>query len=71
MTPPCQIIKAAAPNMAVYMAKLDGRNAVLAMKLPGLVASATTKRRPTRGVRIRLMARKRKVCARAQTKARA
>lgn len=70
LTPPCQIMNADAPAMAVYMAKLDGRKAVLAWKLPGLVASATAKRTPTRGVRTRETARKKSVCERAQIKAR-
>lgn len=49
--PPRQFMNAAAPNMVMYMAKLDGRYAALEWKLPGLKISAVMKKRPTRGLR--------------------
>lgn len=57
LNPPVQSMKAAAPNMPVYMAKLEGRNAVLAWKFPGLRTKAKMKKTPIRGCTVRLTTR--------------
>ncbi len=49
-------MKAAAPIMLIYMAKLEGRNAALAWKFPGLVTVAMRKKRPIRALIVRLAA---------------
>jgi hypothetical protein len=55
--------------MTIYMAKLDGRYAVLAWKLPGLKTRAKMKKRPIRGFSVRQMTLHISVWQRAQTKA--
>lgn len=62
-------MNAAAPSIAVYMAKLDGRNAALEWKFPGLNTSAAMKNSPTRGLSARQIAFHIKVWQRAQMKA--
>lgn len=57
LNPPVQSMKAAAPNMPVYMAKLEGRYAVLAWKFPGLRIKARMKKTPMRGWTVRLITR--------------
>jgi len=69
-SPPRQFMKAAAPSIAMYIAKVEGRKAVLALKLPGLVTVAITKKRPIRGFSVVLITRKRRVWQRAQEKPR-
>ncbi len=54
--PPFQFMKAAAPSMAMYIAKLEGRYAVLEWKLPGLKTMAMMKKIPMRGLRVPLTA---------------
>ena len=71
LRPPFQLMKAAAPSMVMYMAKLEGRKAVLEWKLPGLVTSATMKKRPILGFRAKHTALHISVWLRAQTRARA
>jgi hypothetical protein len=61
----------AAPNMTIYIAKLDGRNAVLEWKLPGLNMRAMMKKTPIRGLRVRQMTLHIKVWHKAQENARA
>lgn len=55
--------------MAMYMAKLEGRYAVLAWKLPGLETRARMKKRPIRGFSVRQTTLHISVWQRAQTKA--
>ena len=69
--PPRQFMKAAVPIMTIYMAKLDGRYAVLAWKFPGLHTVAMMKNRPMRGFRVLLRTRNSIVWQRAHAKARA
>lgn len=40
LSPPFQFMKAAIPNIVVYMAKLDGRKAAEAWNIPGLKSMA-------------------------------
>ena len=58
--PPLQFINAAIPNIVVYIAKLDGRNAADAWNIPGLNIIEIIKNRATRGFRVLL--RTRNVC---------
>jgi hypothetical protein len=48
-------MKEAAPSIPVYMAKLEGRKAVLAWKFPALRTVARRKRTPMRALRVRVM----------------
>jgi hypothetical protein len=59
-------MQAAAPSMHVYMAKLDGRNAVLALKLPGLVMVTRRKIMPILPLRVELVTMNMMVWQRAQ-----
>ena len=70
LSPPRQFISAAAPTMTVYMAKLEGRYAVLAWKFPGLSTRAMMKKIPIRGLSVRQTTLHIRVWQRAQTKAR-
>jgi hypothetical protein len=54
--PPRQFMKAAAPSMQAYMAKLEGRKAALAWKLPGLMTVMRRKNMPTRPFIVELVA---------------
>jgi hypothetical protein len=69
LIPPRQLMNAAAPIIAVYMAKLEGRKAALAWKFPGLNTVAAMKNSPTRGLSARQMAFHINVWQRAQMKA--
>lgn len=69
LRPPFQFMKAAAPSVTKYMAKLDGRKAVLAWKFPGLAMVPIRKKRPIRLLSVVLVTIKRIVCVRAHTKA--
>lgn len=69
LSPPRQFMNAAAPRRDVYMAKLEGRKAVAAWKLPGERMVARMKRRPTRGFSVKLTTRNRRTWHRAQPKA--
>jgi hypothetical protein len=53
--PPRQFMKEAAPSIPVYIAKLEGRKAVLAWKFPALRTVARRKRTPMRAFRVRVM----------------
>ena len=70
LSPPRQFMNAAAPSMHMYMAKLDGKKAALAWKLPGLVTVAMRKKMAILPLRVRLMTLNRTVWHSAQTKAR-
>lgn len=70
LIPPFQFMKATVPSMTMYMAKLEGRYAVLAWKLPGLRTTAMRKNKPIRWLRVRLMIRHSSVWHSAQAKAR-
>lgn len=63
-------MKAAAPSMHIYIAKLEGKNAVLAWKFPGLVTSAIRKNTPILPLIVTLMAWYKIVWHRAQRMAR-
>jgi len=69
--PPLQFIKAAIPNIVVYIAKLDGRKEADAWNMPGLNTLAIIKNMAIRGFKMLLMTRNICVWQRAQTKARA
>lgn len=69
LSPPRQFINAAAPRVTMYMAKLDGRNAVLAWKLPGLKTVARRKKMPMRLLRVVLVTMNKMVWHRAQPRA--
>ena len=70
LSPPLQFMNAAAPRRDVYMAKLEGRKAVLAWKLPGDKTVARRKKMPILGLRVKLMTRKKRTWHKAHTKAR-
>ena len=70
LMPPRQFMKDAAPTIAKYIAKLDGRYAVLAWKFPGLRTVAMMKKIPIRGLIVVLTTRKSRVWQKAQEKAR-
>jgi hypothetical protein len=69
--PPRQFMKAAAPSILIYMAKLEGRNAVLAWKFPGLRTVAARKIIAIREFNVVLMIRHSHVWHKAQRKANA
>ena len=69
LSPPLQFMNAAAPRSDVYMAKLDGRYAVLAWKFPGDRTVASRKKIPILGFRVKLMTRKKRTWHRAHTNA--
>lgn len=70
LIPPRQFMNATAPSIAVYMAKLEGRYAVLEWKFPGLSVRAMTKNIPIRGFRVAAITLHIKVWHREQTNAR-
>lgn len=70
LRPPRQFMNEAAPSMHMYMAKLEGRNAVLAWKFPGLMTVAMRKKMPILPFRVELTTLNMTVWQRAQTKAR-
>ncbi|KAG7142015.1 hypothetical protein HYQ46_007706 [Verticillium longisporum] len=70
LRPPRQFMKAVAPSMLAYMAKLEGRKAVLAWKFPALKTVAQRKMMPIRALRVVLTTRKRRTWHRAQAMAR-
>ncbi len=67
---PERSMKAAAPSMAAYMAKLDGRYAVAAWNMPDADADASRKYSATRGPRAAPTDRNRRVSHAAQPRAR-
>jgi hypothetical protein len=69
LKPPRQFMNAAAPRVTIYMAKLEGRKAVLAWKLPGLMTVAMRKKIPMRLLRVVLVTMNRRVWHMAHPKA--
>lgn len=69
-SPPFQFMKAAIPNIVVYIAKLEGRKAAEAWNIPGLKTIAMRKNSAIRGFNVVLTTRNICVWHRAQTKAR-
>jgi hypothetical protein len=53
-SPPLQFMKAAMPNIVVYMAKLDGRKEADAWNIPGLNIIAIIKKRAILGFSVLL-----------------
>lgn len=70
-SPPLQFMKAAMPNIVVYMAKLDGRKEADAWNMPGLKIIDIMKNRAIRGFRVLLTTLNIKVWQSAQMKANA
>lgn len=70
-SPPLQFMKAAIPNIVVYIAKLDGRKEADAWNIPGLNIIDIMKKMAIRGLRMLFMTRNIWVWQRAHTKARA
>ena len=66
LSPPRQFMNEAAPNITMYMAKLEGKNAVLAWKLPGLITVISRKNMPILLLSVELVDMKRMVWHRAQ-----
>lgn len=67
--PPLQFMKAAMPNIVVYMAKLDGRKEAEAMNIPGLKIMDIMKNKAIRGLRVLLITLNSRVWLMAQMKA--
>jgi hypothetical protein len=69
--PPLQFMKAAIPNIVVYIAKLDGRKDAEAWNIPGLKIMDIIKNRATRGFKVLLITLNSTVWHKAQMNAKA